>query len=213
MRVANLDANPPSNPCPVGFRVLTRGNKNFCIRNAHISGCQSILIETFGHAYTQVCGKVRGYSYGAVDAFRRPSTVTADENYVDGVSITYGSSPVRHLWTYAAGLEETTHRMTNCPCNTQPGTHPPSFVGSDYYCESGSRNYPGSSPLTWFTGDPLWDGAGCGGQEGPCCNRAGLPWFNKNLSTHTTAAINVRICLDTGSDENIGIEQLVLYIK
>ena len=26
----------------------------------------------------------------------------------------------------------------NCPCNTQPGQAPPSFVSNDYYCESGS---------------------------------------------------------------------------
>ena len=213
MRVANLNANHQSNPCPDGFQVMTHGNKKFCIRDAHISGCRSIPIETFGNAYSQVCGKVRGYSYGAVDAFSRSSTAEPDENYVDGVTITYGSSPALHIWTYAAGLEETTHRTTNCPCNTQPGQAPPSFVGNDYYCESGSLNHPSSSPLTWFTGDSLWDGAGCRGQEGPCCNRVGLPWFNKEILNHSTATINVRICLDTGSDENIGIEQLVLYIK
>ena len=64
-----------------------------------------------------------------------------------------------------------------------------------------------------FTGDPLWDGAGCGGQEGPCCNRAGLPWFKKSLSIPTTASISVRVCRDTSRDENIGIQHLELYIK
>ena len=113
----------------------------------------------------KLCGKVRGYSYGAVAGFaHRPSTVTANENYVDGVSITYGSSPAHHLWTYAAGLEEGTYHPENCPCNTQSGKAPPSLVGNDYYCESGSPNHPTSGPFTWFTGDPLWDGAGCGGQ-------------------------------------------------
>ena len=211
MRVANLNANHQSNLCPDGFQVMTHGNKKFCIRDAHISGCRSIPIETFGNAYSQVCGKVRGYSYGAVDGFSRSSTVEPDENYVDGVTITYGSSPALHIWTYAAGLEEGRHQPQNCPCNTQPGQAPPSFVGNDYYCESGSPNFPTVS--TWLTDDPLWDGAGCGGQEGPCCNRAGLPWFNKAILNHSTATINVRICLDTGSDENIGIEELVLYIK
>ena len=177
-------------------------------------GCHSILIETFGNAYSQVCGKVQGYSYGAVDGFaHRSSTVEPDENYVDGVTITYGSTPALHIWTYAAGLEEGTHHPENCPCNTQPGQAPPSFVGSDYYCESGSPNHPTGSSFTWFTGDPLWDGAGCGGQEGPCCNRAGLPWFKKSLSIPTTASISVRVCRDTSSDENIGIQHLVLYIK
>ena len=81
------------------------------------------------------------------------------------------------------------------------GQAPPSFVGNDYYCESGSPNHPTGSSFTWFTGDPLWDGAGCGGQESPCCNRAGLPWFKKSLSIPTTASISVRVCRDTSSNE------------
>ena len=90
-------------------------------------------------------------------------------------------------------------RASSVATLNQLGQAPPSFVGNDYYCESGSPNHPTGSSFTWFTGDPLWDGAGCGGQEGPCCNRAGLPWFKKSLSIPTTASISVRVCRDTSS--------------
>ena len=82
------------------------------------------------------------------------------------------------------------------------------YVGSSYYCESGTTTVA----LIWYTSDPLWDGMQCGGEEGPCCNHTGLPWFNKNTPTPTTATINIRVCMDD-NNENIGIEQLELYIK
>ena len=56
--------------------------------------------------------------------------------YMDGVTITYGSNPRKHIWAYAGGLSEC-HYAGNllCPCNTRSySTTSPSF---DYYCESG----------------------------------------------------------------------------
>lgn len=60
--------------------------------------------------------------------------------YVDGVSITYGT-PREHIWTYAIGNTDKSNFLprfaTNCPCSQFPGHLPPSFVGTNYYCESG----------------------------------------------------------------------------
>ena len=216
MRVAYLNMTDPSSQCPVGFRVET-ANKRFCIRNTSSGGCSPILAESFGLNYSKVCGYVRGYSYYTMDCFGAGNGII-DGNYVDGVSITYGTPPT-HLWTYAAGLQENSssdHPTLNCPCNIQPGRTPPSFVGSNYYCESASLNHPHipNQPIMWLTNDPLWDGMQCRGDEGPCCNPTGLPWFIRNIPTTTTATIKVRVCLDEASDnENIGIERLELYIK
>ena len=215
MRVAHLNMTDPSSQCPVGFRVVTPNNKRFCIRDTSSAGCGSMLFESFGLTYSQVCGYVRGYSFASVDAFglRSPNEPLSG-NYVDGVSITYGSPPT-HIWTYAAGYQETGSnenivKFVNCPCNTPPNTSPPSYVGSSYYCESGTA----TASYTWHTSDPLWDGMQCGGDERPCCDHPGLPWFFKNISTPTTATINMRVCLDqNGDDENIGIEYLEIYIK
>ena len=213
MRVAHLNMTDPSSQCPVGFRVETANNTRFCIRDTSSAGCGSMLFEPFGLTYSQVCGYVRGYSYYSPDAFygAHSSNEPLSGNYVDGVSITYGTPPT-HIWTYAAGSEETGDFYENhCPCNNFTNSiPPPTYVGNDYYCESGTLN----NQHKWHISDPLWDGMQCGGDEGPCCNHTGLPWFNKNTPTPTTATIKVRICLDEGTNnENIGIERLELYVK
>ena len=88
------------------------------------------------------------------------------------------------------------------------------MLDSSYYCESGSLNHPKLALFKWFTSDPLWDGMQCGGDEGPCGNYTGLPWFNKNTPTPATATINVRLCPDENTNnENIGIERLELFVK
>ena len=54
----------------------------------------------------------------------------------------------------------------------------------------------------------------CGGDEGPCCNHTGMPWFIRNTSSSTTANVNVHLCQDEiTEDENIGIQLLELYVK
>ena len=79
----------------------------------------------------------------------------------------------------------------------------PSFVGSDYICESGC---PGTHELGRLYPDPLWDGKGCGIHETACCRAPGLPWFHKVLNTHTTDYIEMRICADQSrSNEDISV--------
>ena len=108
-----------------------------------------------------MCGRARGYQkgntaafYGSQPAYDRP----IDEGYVSGLSITYSSNPRQHIWTFANGRGERYNTSWNCPCSVYGG-HSPSFVGNEYYCESGSANCPGYD--TYFFNDTLWDGAGC----------------------------------------------------
>ena len=211
MRVAYFNMTDPSSQCPAGFRIETANNKRFCIRDTSSAGCGSMLFESFELPYSQVCGYVRGYPMITPDGFANPDgvvrNVPLNGNYVDGVSITYGTPPT-HLWTYVAGARSESYGVHNCPCNTPPSIQAPSFISSDFYCEAGS------SQSGWHTSDPLWDGMQCGSQEVPCCNHTGLPWFHKNTLTLTIALINVRVCLDEDTDnENIGIERLELYVK
>ena len=134
---------------------------------------------------------------------------TIDKPYVDGVSITHGTSPRKHIWTYAAGQYEDRRITTSCPCSG--GTSPPNFVGSDYYCESGV-NFPFSSIL--YSDDPLWDGQDCGGFEGTCCDPPNLPWFCKELPLSTTDYLEFRICGDENlSNEDNPIDLVQLYIQ
>ena len=219
--MAHLNMTDPSSQCPAGFRVEIN-NTRFCIRDTNAIGCQPITAESFGLTYSRVCGYFRGYPFRSPDAFERHlppgSDVSLSGIYVDGVSITYGTSPIRHIWTYAAGLLEVDNGLDNphnCPCNTHGTIEAiPEFVGNDYYCESSAAIKSLINELIWYTNDPLWDGMQCGGLEGPCCNHAGLPWFNKNTLTPTTATITMRVCMDEDtSNEDMGIERFELYVQ
>ena len=133
--------------------------------------------------------------------------------YVDGISITIGY-PRKHVWTYAIGLSRDYNYPTyNCPCNKYPGPQPPSFVGNDYYCESGAvgehqKNY------RWLKGQRLWDGH-CSSEERKCCSRqTDKPYFTKSLGKLTTDRLEVRLCSDqVTSNEDVGLERMVLYVR
>ena len=101
MRVAHLNMTDPSSQCPVGFRAETANNTRFCIRDTSSAECGSMLFEPFGLTYSQVCGYVRGYSFASVDAFAgsyagKSCNQPLSDNYVDGVSISYGNPPGHH---------------------------------------------------------------------------------------------------------------------
>ena len=208
MRVAHLNMTDPSSQCPDDFLLGTPDNVRLCYSTR--AACRIIRVESFGLSYSQVCGYARGISHYGPRAFEKGPNVLLSGNYVDGISITYGTPPT-HIWTYAAGNVEVNNDNFGCPCNTNSTatSNVPQYVGSDYYCESGTLLFPG-----WYTSDPLWDGKQCGGVEGPCCNHTGLPWFLKTLSTSTTATITTRVCLnEDAASVNIGIENFELYVK
>ena len=213
-RVFRLYMTDPSSQCPTGFSLTTQNGIRFCIRSNTAAGCTGINTENFGHNYTQVCGFVRGYAYNTPDAFYaygRTSSEPLSGNYVDGVSITYGT-PLNHLWTYVAGWSETVGGTIACPCNTNgvPSSIP-SYVGSNYYCEAGISGTPQSR---WYTDDALWDGILCRGAEGPCCTSTSLPWFNRIMLKPTIFDILLRVCLnEPSSNEDIELERVEIYIK
>ena len=64
------------------------------------------------------------------------------------------------------GVYQSQNDDGNCPCNNPPGgaQQVQPFIGSNYFCESGNPDSSISSKL--YTSDPLWDGQGCGAQEG-----------------------------------------------
>ena len=82
-----------------------------------------------------------------------------------------------------------------CLCNYNSPVTVPSFIGNDYFCESGS---PGHWQHNIYT-DPLWDGQQCGLIDKACCQV--LPWFNKTLISSTTDYIEMRVCEDQPADD------------
>jgi hypothetical protein len=128
--------------------------------------------------------------------------------------------PRNHIWTFAAGASEATvaNHTTNCPCanvwaadNAVPA---PSFVGDNYFCESGNPGrglgYGGTNAI--FEDDPLWDGEQC---EGECCSNGNSPpWFNMTLPNPTSDDIEVRICGDEDTDnEDTPIQLLEIFVQ
>ena len=140
-RVAYLNMTESGACCPPGLTLHNYNNINhgLCGRpNPSSAGCSSTTYSTLGLKYYKVCGQLRGYQYHTPDAFTSLSK-GIDSYYVDGISITYGQCPRKHIWTYASGLSE--HRVDAwaCPCNTgySGGRNvASSFLSNHYYCES-----------------------------------------------------------------------------
>ena len=105
MQVAKLDMTNSSHQCPPGMRLRTDLPKRVCGINLNNQGYSSTTFDTHGIKYNQVCGKIIGYQDRTPDAFhRRP--IAIDGNYVEGVSLTHGSNPRKHIWTFTASLDE-----------------------------------------------------------------------------------------------------------
>ncbi len=143
-RVAKLDMTNSSYSCPSGFRQRSDSNIRSCViaSSYYYAGCTSTYFTT-NNRYSKVCGKVTAYQFGTTNAF---GTTSNDINsvYVDGVSLTHGS-PRRHIWTFAAALDETSTSSASSYCPCINGTDqirrisPPSFVGQDYFCDTGGQ--------------------------------------------------------------------------
>ena len=194
-RIAYFDTTR-GDPCPSGLHTSTNttSGQRACGTTKGQRSQLSLKFSTGGN-YTNVCGRVRGYSGGKVLAFHpyiQHGRSTIDTSYADGVLITRGS-PRQHLWTNVAGLSEYPYNTRFvCPC-ARSGYNTswiPSFVGSNYYCESGlvtNRNVNVIGKIWWD--DPLWDGKGCFTSGNTCCDRYG--WFHRQVPP-TTDDIEVR---------------------
>ena len=231
-RLAYLDMTNSTQNCPSGFRLYQSGGVRACGRTTSSgASCVSVQFPSNGISYSQVCGRVVGYQYESTDAVYPgnyagepygsvidPSHNDINSYYVDGVSITRGS-PRQHVWTLMAALNEVSNLHLNgrfnCPCaqGSPQNSTLQSFIGNDYFCESGNPTTDGGWQSILYTSDPLWDGKGCGSLEGNCCtSRPSLPWFNKVLGTTTTDYLELRVCGDQ-SDDDAPVSFYELYVK
>ena len=208
-RIGYLNMTKPMALCPTGLQrqVYNGIGHPVCARTPN-TFCSSTFFSSHGLSYTKICGQVRGYQYGHTQAINIGHN-TINDIYVVGVSITRGS-PRKHVWTYAAGLHENLYSFSDCPCNTgsiyRDDVH--SFVGNDYYCESG----PGDTGLQ--ATDPLWDGKQCNGLEASCCTRPNMPWFIREME-ESQEDIELRLCgtFYGPPNEEVPIDIVELLIK
>ena len=211
----------PNQQCPGAWtlRNCSSEPRRLCGRGNSGTSCLSVIYNTYGMNYTRVCGRVIGYEDRSPSAFSGNSNGqrSIDSIYLDGVSVTYGPPGARqHIWSFAASLTETgTPIVWSCPCANRTNLgRVPSYVGNDYFCESGN---PGPGSVTeFYPSDPLWDGEGCG--VSTCCELSyppGVtpPWFCKQLPQATTDDIEVRLCADEATtNEDTPLELIELYI-
>ena len=217
MKVAKLDMTNSSHQCPSGTRLRNNQSRRLCgMDSALQEGCSSTTFAIQGIKYSRVCGKIIAYQYASPDSFKNihRSGTTINDNYVDGISLTYGN-PRAHIWTFAAAPDERSVAAPySCPCtnihHSGSAARPPSFVGTDYFCDTATTE-------AWqhkvYTDDPLWDGDGCGAAN-TCCSLNNPPWFSKQLPSTTTGNIEMRICRDeVSTNEDILIETIELFIQ
>ena len=230
-RLAYLNMTDSTENCPSGFRLYQSGGVRVCGRaTSSVGSCTSVQFPSNGISYSQVCGRVVGYQYASPDAVQHgqwrnpqqyiggtdPKHNDINSAYVDGVSITRGS-PRQHVWTLMAGLQGSSTYIDgryNCPCSSGSlqGPYVQSFIGNDYYCESGAGT---SWSKILYTSDPLWDGQGSGTLETACCSAPGLPWFHRDYgNTTTTDYLELRVCADQETnDEDVPVSFYEIYVQ
>ena len=221
-RVAHLNMSNSSQHCPSVWREYRNTDgKRGCRRPMVYSPTCSGTFHATNRRYSRVCGRIIGHQIGGTDAFGHLAIDhhTIDSYYVYGVSVTHGAPRTRnHIWTLAAGITDRAHFIGlgwECPCidpSHPSNAFPPSFVGNNYYCESGNPTDSGAGDIL-YTANPIWDGQQCKGQ---CCSTTdgqSPPWFTVELPNLTTDDIEVRICIPEGFVDDVGIHLLELYVQ
>ena len=225
MRVTQLDtAN--GDTCPDGW--VNNPDYNSLCTGGDAAGCYSANFSV-PYSYNKICGQVRGFQKGSTNAFYPhayakgliPEDISAlpllnvsntiNGVYVDGVSITLGD-PRKHVWTYVTGTsEDYDYPYFNCPCVSNSSLQAPTFVGNDYYCESGNTG-TFTNAVVYYE-DVLWDGKQCP-PGNSCCDRTGQPWFFHQLPISVKEHLEVRICQDQSfANEATLIQKLYIFIQ
>ena len=181
-RVAYLNMTDCSQQCPSAL------NKNIsesrCTCGKRESKCNQVHYPTV-QEYSQLCGRINARLMGPTDGFIKNPPRTIDKNYLDGISLTHGSSPRQHIWSFVSDDQ-------NCCSENRPEFIP----RENYFCDR------------IINQDSIaWDGNGCS----PTSNYT-PPWFHRNLTSPTTDDVEMRLCVSE-AQEDIRIQILELYVK
>ena len=214
LNITNTDQN-----CPGEWQLITSPRRT-CRRAWRVnSGCSLAAFSTDGVSYSDVCGRIIGYQYGSTDALYGPThgrlLDQASINYSlydGGVLITHGTAPRQHIWSLVGGNSQQAVSSYDCPCNigSTLGRRIPSWLGEDYFCDSATITP--SVDYTFYTKNPLWDGAGCDESSTTCCQFNNPPWFCKQLAQPTSDDIELRLCADSPT-EATPIEFIEIYVR
>ena len=201
-RVGSINITENDTQCP--GNLLKHEDSNTCgveIVAFSLPHCSSVNFSVNSIRYSKVCGKIKAFPIGSLEAFHN-GFHSIDHSYVDGISLTHGH-PRQHIWTLAAGNNISCPCTNNCQANST--TPPPSFVGKDFFCDTGSED----------RSNPLWNGGSCVAMN-TCSssNSPSPPWFHRDLPHTTTEDIEMRACSDDGrAYEDIAIETIEIYVQ
>ena len=117
----------PGASCPFGLTLQQFNNTDHGLCGRPMGS--SIIYSAHRFNYSKVCGQIRGYQLGVPHGFpplhatNAISDIDNCDKYVDGITITYGSDPRKHIWAYACGMGETIDGNdflcpNTCPCST-----------------------------------------------------------------------------------------------
>ena len=189
--------------CPSGFEIRSDTSNPLLCRRLNISaGCSSVIYPSNGMSYSQVCGTVRVYQQETPDGFQSRNeqilrnNQSVNQNYVDGVSLTHGTTPNRnHIWTYTAAIKfgDDVDRCQTCD------RHKPFYIGTNFTCIAGH-----CTAWPCNLNNAIWtDGFSCAGNETFC----------RQLSESTTDNIEMRVCRDEHRrDEDILISFVEIFV-
>lgn len=236
-RAAFLNMSDPTHKCPEEWKEITSPRRT-CGRTNNEgdtdgAGCSSAIFNTYGQQYSRVCGRVIGYQFCNTLAFwsyfHNEDDMTIDDPFVDGVTISHGSTPRQHVWTFAAALYENyAGRDAICQCTKRHYDNKsyrrvrvPPWVGINYFCDTGTASQPPTTTeqcsqvyeSVFYSKNPLWDGSGCVATSN-CCKFHRPPWFCLELAEQTKDNLEVRICGSTyTSFGDTPVELVEIYIN
>ena len=194
-QVIYLDMNDPNTDCPGNWHevVFDAGlSRRACaIRLFAELRTKSVTFQV-NEEYSQVCGRVHGYSRSETSindpgGFRyfyenNNSNITSPSDtdfFASGLTL-YREIDDEHIWSFIAGTPSLNSiSIEGCPCDTGENDFfdtfgdLPSFIGTDYFCETATSDKEVDTPL--------WDGLNCiDGSE--CCDYGTPPYFQRVLS-------------------------------
>ena len=212
MRAASFDMTRSAQQCPSGFKLITRTSapRRTCGRPDNSGGgCVNTTFPVNGVEYSRVCGRIVAYQLGTPSGFRFGDG-TIDGHYLAGISLTHGQIR-QHIWSFVNAKNEGSTTEV-CPCIQGSQDEAPSFIGQDYFCDTAVSG-TSTSDGTFYPNDPLWDGQGCGIRS-TCCSFNSPPWFCKQLPRPTTDDIELRLCENSGPDDDDSPFEIVeLYVS
>ena len=219
-RVAFLNMSDPDKTCPNNWVTYTSPVRACGNAASGCHGCDSVTYSTLGLTYSRVCGRIIAHQHGDTVAFYSLARLntTIEEAYLDGVSITHGGVGSRqHIWSFASALGDAYSYTALYSCSCSGSSDWPlstSFVGDDYFCDTGFHgSISGPFDASFFgDDDPLWDGAGCD-RSSTCCTFNNPPWFCKTLPQPTTDDLEVRICDSILVHRDTPIKLLEIYVQ